>query len=89
MIGRMRVSGFTAFLAALGLAGVIWMIVDVVRLGAGEVPGSTWACGVLGAIVAATALYRELGGTPLLAADPAHQSQAQQFEDQQRRDGLR
>lgn len=84
-----RVNGSLVVLVVLGLAGVVWMIVDLVRLGAGEVPGSTWACGVLGAVLAVFAVYRELGGQPLITENPAYESQAQQFEEQQKRDGLR
>ncbi|MFZ2512769.1 MAG: hypothetical protein WAW85_16945 [Gordonia sp. (in: high G+C Gram-positive bacteria)] len=76
-------------LTALGLAGVVWMIVDIVRLGWSEVPGSTYACGVLGAILGVFAVYRDLGGQPLVTANPNWESEAQQFEDQQKHDGFR
>lgn len=84
-----RVSGLLVILTTLGLAGVVWMIIDIVRLGWGEVPGSTYTCGVLGAILAAFAVYRELGGRPLVTENADWESEAQQFEDQQKRDGLR
>ncbi len=85
----MRVSGFLMTMTVLGLAGVVWMIVDLVRLGAGDVPGSTWACGVLGLVLVVSSAYRELGGTPIITENPAYESPAQQFEEQQKRDGLR
>lgn len=90
MIATMqRMSGLHLALITLGLAGVVWMIVDIVRLGWGEVPGSTYACGVLGVVVVGLAVYRDLGGQPLVTANPNWESEAQQFEDQQKRDGLR
>lgn len=85
----MRISGFLISMTVLGLAGVVWMIVDIVRLGAGDVPGSTWACGVLGAVLVVSAAYRELGGTPIITENPNYESEAQQFEEQQKRDGFR
>ncbi|GAA4748088.1 hypothetical protein GCM10023217_17670 [Gordonia alkaliphila] len=89
MIGRMRVSGFLVVMVALGVVGVVWMIADIVNLGWGGVPGSTYACGVLGVLLIGFAMYREFGGQPLISSVPGHESQAQQFEEQQRRDGLR
>ena len=83
-----NVNGASIAFAVLGLAGVVWTIVDVVREGVDGVPGSTWVCGVLGLILAATALYRDFGGQPLVTVNPDHESEAQQFEDQKRRDGL-
>lgn len=64
------------------------MIVDIVRLGWNEVPGSTYACGAFGFVLAVFALYRELGGQPIVTENPAWESEAQQFEDQKKRDGL-
>ena len=88
MGGMRSVSGVWVVLVGLGMVGVVWAIVDIVNVGAGEVPGSTWVAGVLGLILMVAALYREFGGQPLITANPDHESQAQQFEEQKRRDGL-
>ncbi|MEZ5212795.1 MULTISPECIES: hypothetical protein [unclassified Gordonia (in: high G+C Gram-positive bacteria)] len=84
----MRVSGFLVLMVGLGFVGVIWAIVDVVNRGWSHVPGSTYACGVLGLILAVFALYREFGGQSLITENPEHESAAAQYEEQKRRDGL-
>ncbi|GAC56798.1 hypothetical protein GOHSU_13_00200 [Gordonia hirsuta DSM 44140 = NBRC 16056] len=83
-----RVSGFLVIMVALGFAGIVWMIVDIVDLGWGEVPGSTYACGVLGAVLSGFALYREFGGQPIVSLDPYSVSPAEQYEEQKKHDGL-
>ncbi|MFT3714736.1 MAG: hypothetical protein QM774_01970 [Gordonia sp. (in: high G+C Gram-positive bacteria)] len=83
-----RVSTSLILLVVVGLIGVVWMIADVVREGASNVPGSTWFCGVLGAVLAISAIYREFGGQPIITVNPDHESEKDQFEDQKRRDGL-
>lgn len=84
----MRVSGFLVVLVALGFAGIVWMMVDIVNLGWSGVPGSTYACGVLGVVLSAFALYREFGGQPIVTLDPYSVNPAEQYEEQKKRDGL-
>lgn len=84
----MRVSGFLVVLVALGFAGIVWMLVDIVDLGWSGVPGSTYACGVLGAVLSGFALYREFGGQPIVTLDPYAVDPAAQYEEQKKRDGL-
>ncbi|MGW0037631.1 hypothetical protein [Gordonia sp. NPDC003376] len=74
--------GIWVVMVAIGLLGVVWAVVDVVNRGWGDVPGSTWLCAILGAILAVFALYREFGGEPLVTVD--HENVAEEYEEQKR-----
>ncbi|MGW5522888.1 hypothetical protein [Gordonia sp. NPDC003950] len=78
--------GIWLVMVVIGLTGVVWALVDVINRGVGDVPGSTWLCGVLGLVLAAFALYREFGGEPLITFDD--ENIAEEYE-QQKRDSAR
>lgn len=75
--------GTWAAFVVIGLAGVIWAVVDVITRGWGGVPGSTWVCAALGLILAINALYREFGGQPLVTVNP-QENIAEEYEEQKR-----
>ncbi|AZG48528.1 hypothetical protein [Gordonia insulae] len=61
--------GIWVFFVAVGVVGLTWAIVDIVNVGWGNVPGSTWLCVLMSLIVVVGSLYREFGGAPLVTAD--------------------
>lgn len=81
-------NGFEVLMIVLGAIGIVWALVDVVDDGAGNVAGSTWVAGALGIVLIVTAVYRMAAGGPIVTVNPDHESPAQQFEEQKRRDGL-